>query len=106
MYIQRKVAGLTLDSSSNTPVLLLRDEAEKHLVPIWIGIVEASAIATELEKIPIARPMTHDLIKSVVVALGATVARVEVTDLRDNTYYAAIHMRTAQGVHVIDARPS
>ncbi len=106
MYIQMKVAGLTLDSSSNTPVLLLRDEAEKHLVPIWIGIVEASAIATELEKIPIARPMTHDLIKSVVVALGATVERVEVTDLRDNTYYAAIHMRTAQGVHVIDPRPS
>jgi bifunctional DNase/RNase len=106
MFIRMKVAGLTLDSSSNTPVLILRDEEEKHLVPIWIGIVEASAIATELEKIPIARPMTHDLLKNLVTELGATVERVEVTDLRENTYFAAIHLRTAGGHHVIDARPS
>jgi bifunctional DNase/RNase len=106
MFIEMKVAGIILDPSNNVPVLILKDRDERYTVPIWIGIVEASAIATELEKTEMPRPMTHDLLRNVLRELGATVERIEVTELRDNTFFAAIHLRTAAGPRVLDSRPS
>ena len=106
MFIKMKVAGIILDPSNNVPVLILKDLEDRYTVPIWIGIVEASAIATELEKTEMPRPMTHDLLRNVIRELGGTIDRIEVTDLRDNTFFAAIHLRTAGGARVIDSRPS
>ena len=106
MFIEMKVAGIILDPSNNVPVLILKDRDERHTVPIWIGIVEASAIATELEKTEMPRPMTHDLLRNILRELSVTVERIEVTDLRDNTFFAAIHLRTTGGARVIDSRPS
>ncbi len=106
MLIQMKVAGLTIDPVTNTPIVILRDLDETKALPIWIGLFEASAIATELEKIGFARPMTHDLINSVIKNLGVTVTMIEINDLRDNTFFAVIHL-LKDGVSIrIDSRPS
>jgi bifunctional DNase/RNase len=106
MTIEMKVSGIVLDPSTNVPILILKDAEERYTVPIWIGIIEASAIATELEKIALARPMTHDLLKNVLQLLGAEVEKIEVTDLRENTFFAEIHVRAGDARHVIDSRPS
>lgn len=106
MFIKMKIAGLTLDSSSNVPLLILKDEGEQHSVTICIGIVEASAIAFELQKVSVPRPMTHDLLKNVLDKLETKVEKVEVIDLRGSTFYAAIHLRVGNTAHVIDSRPS
>jgi bifunctional DNase/RNase len=80
--------------------------AEKEVVPIWIGFFEASAIATQLEKVQLSRPMTHDLMKNLLDTLGVTVIKIEVTELRENTFFAIIHL-DMDGTHfAIDARPS
>jgi len=106
MLIQMKVAGLTIDPITNTPIVILKDMAENKALPIWIGLFEASAIATELEKIDFARPMTHDLLNLVIKGLDVTVSMVEINDLRDNTFFAVIHL-LKNGVQVkIDSRPS
>ncbi len=100
------VSGLTLDPVTKTPIVILRDSESKLNLPIWIGLLEATAIATELENIKMARPMTHDLLRNVIGQLGATLERVEITDLRENTYYAVLHL-LVQGVEqAIDSRPS
>lgn len=100
------VSGLTLDPVTKTPIVILRDADNKLNLPIWIGLLEATAIATELEGIKMARPMTHDLMRTIIAEMGATVERIEITELRDNTYYAIIHIRTESGEHQIDSRPS
>jgi len=100
------VGGLTVDPYTNTPIVLLKDPEGEDVVPIWIGFFEASAIATQLEKIKLARPMTHDLMKNILEALGAKVLRIEVTDLRENTYYALIHIEFDGQCYEIDSRPS
>lgn len=106
MFREMKVSGLTVDPFTNTPIVLLRDLDEKEVVPIWIGAFEASAIATKLEKVQLSRPMTHDLMKNLLDALRIKVIKIEVTDLRDNTFYAIIHL-DMDGTHLaIDARPS
>ena len=106
MFREMKVSGLTVDPLSNTPIVLLKDLEEKETVPIWIGFFEASAIATQLEKVQLSRPMTHDLIKNLLDNLGVTVIKIEVTELRENTFFAIIHL-DMDGTHVaIDARPS
>ena len=106
MFQEMKVSGLTVDPYTNTPIVLLKDLAEKEVVPIWIGFFEASAIATQLEKVELSRPMTHDLIKNLLDTLGIMVSKIEVTELRENTFYAIIHL-DMDGTHfVIDARPS
>ena len=87
------VGGLTLDPATKTPIVILRDDENKLNLPIWIGLLEATAIATELEGIKMARPMTHDLLRNLIGELGATVESIEISDLRDNTYYAVIHLR-------------
>lgn len=100
------VGGLTVDPYTNTPIVLLKDPEGEDVVPIWIGFFEASAIATQLEKVKLARPMTHDLMRNILDALGAKVLRIEVTDLRDNTYFALIHIEFDGEHYEIDSRPS
>lgn len=100
------VGGLTLDPVTKTPIVILQDRDNKLNLPIWIGLLEATAMATELEGIKMARPMTHDLLCNVLGELGATVDCVEITDLKDNTYFALIHIRINGTQRTIDARPS
>jgi len=100
------VGGLTLDPVTKTPIVILKDPDNKLNLPIWIGLLEATAMATELEGIKMARPMTHDLLRTIIGELGAEVDRVEITDLKDNTYFAVIHLRINGDERVIDSRPS
>ena len=100
------VGGLTLDPVTKTPIVILKDPDNKLNLPIWIGLLEATAMATELEGIKMARPMTHDLLRNILGELGAAVDSVEITDLKDNTYFALIHLRISDNEVVIDARPS
>jgi uncharacterized protein len=106
MYLEMKVKGLAVDPLSNLPILILRDEEDKRSLPIWVGLAEANAIAIELEKIPTARPMTHDLIKSILESLRARVLKVVVTDLRDNTFFAVLHLQLGGNEITVDSRPS
>ncbi len=100
------VGGLTLDPLTKTPIVVLKDRDNKLNLPIWIGLLEATAMATELEGIKMARPMTHDLLRNVLDELGATVECVEITDLRENTYFALIHLRINGESRTMDSRPS
>ncbi len=106
MLIEMKVTNLMLDASSNVPILILKDETRKYTVQICIGLFEASAIATVIKGASTPRPMTHDLLGSVVAELGAKVEKIEVTDLRGSTFYAAVHLRRGDKTCVIDSRPS
>ena len=106
MFIEMRVSGLTMDPITNTPIVILKDLEEKKAIPIWIGIFEASAIATEIEKITFSRPMTHDLLNDIVKLLNAEVVRVEIHDLRNNTFFANIHLLRDGKLIVVDARPS
>jgi bifunctional DNase/RNase len=106
MLKEMKVAGITVDPFTNTPIVLLKDADEKDVLPIWIGLLEASSIATALENIETPRPMTHDLIKNILDSLGVKVLKIEVNDLKDNTYYALIHVDVNKKRLVIDSRPS
>ncbi|UCG12931.1 MAG: bifunctional nuclease family protein [Deltaproteobacteria bacterium] len=106
MVREMKISGLTMDPHTNTPIVVLKDTNSDTSVPIWIGLLEATAIATELEQVQFARPMTHDLIKNLMGHLGAKVDRVEVCDLRDNTFYAWIYLLVNGKETRIDARPS
>lgn len=104
--IRMKVTGLTIDPFTNMPIIILKDFDEKMALPIWIGLIEASAIATELEKIELSRPMTHDLMRNILETLQVIVTRVEVTDLTDNTFFAQIHLQRDGKEFVMDSRPS
>lgn len=106
MFIEMRVSGLTMDPITNTPIVILKDLEEKKAIPIWIGIFEASAIATEIEKITFSRPMTHDLLNDIVKLLNTEVVRVEIHDLRNNTFFANIHLLREGKLIVVDARPS
>jgi bifunctional DNase/RNase len=105
-FILMTVGGLTLDPVTKTPIVILKDSENKLNLPIWIGLLEATAMATELEGIKMARPMTHDLLRSVLGELGATVEAIEVTDLKENTYFALIHVEVDGRKLAIDCRPS
>jgi bifunctional DNase/RNase len=104
--ILMSVGGLTLDPVTKTPIVILKDRDNKLNLPIWIGLLEATAMATELEGIQMARPMTHDLLRNLLLELGATVECVEITDLKDNTYFALIHLHINGTKRAIDSRPS
>ncbi len=104
--IEMAVAGLTLDPVTKTPIVLLKDSDNKLNLPIWIGLLEATAMATELEGIKMARPMTHDLLKNVLTEVGISVKYVEITELKENTYYALVHLNFEGRELVIDSRPS
>ena len=106
MFVEMKVRGLALDPLSNMPIIILRDEEDKRSLPIWVGIFEANAIALELEKIPTPRPMTHDLIKSILETIEARVTKVVVTDLKENTFFAVLHLQVGTTEYTVDSRPS
>lgn len=107
MLVEMKaLTGLTIDPFTNMPIIILKDLEEKSALPIWIGLIEASAIATELEKIKLARPMTHDLMKNILHTLDVKVVKVEVNDLEDNTFYARIYLMHGTRDYAIDSRPS
>lgn len=101
-----KVSGLTIDPFTSVPIIILKDAEDRNALPIWIGLLEASSIATELEKITLARPMTHDLVKNIFEQLDVGVEKVEVNDLRENTFYATIHLSASGRSYTIDSRPS
>ena len=106
MPVRMKIKGLMIDPVSNMPIIILKDPEGVHVLPIWVGIFEANAIAMQLEKIVSPRPMTHDLLRNVIESLEARVDRVVITDLKDNTFFALIHL-DRNGQHLaIDARPS
>ena len=100
------IKGLILDPVNNSPVVILQDKEETTILPIWIGVFEANAIAIELEHIETPRPMTHDLIRSLLKELAASVERIVVTDLLDSTYYAEIHLLADGRKFLVDSRPS
>ena len=104
--IQMKVTGLTIDPFTSMPIIILKDLEERSALPIWIGLIEASAIATELEHIQLSRPMTHDLLKNILGAVDVKVDRVVVHDLADNTFYARIELTHKEKKLELDARPS
>ncbi len=106
MLIEMKVFGLTIDPVTNTPIVILKDKDEKKVIPIWIGLFEASAIATELEKITFSRPMTHDLINEILRTVNVIVSRIEISDLKNNTFFANIYLQKDGVTFVVDARPS
>lgn len=106
MLIEMKVSGLTIDPITNTPIVILKDMQENKAIPIWIGLFEASAIATELEKIVFSRPMTHDLFNECLKTLNVTVSKIEIGDIRNNTFYANIYLIREGQSFTIDARPS
>ena len=100
------IKGLILDPVNNSPVVILQDTAETTVLPIWIGVFEANAIALEMEHIEAPRPMTHDLIRSILSKLSAVLEKVVITDLVDSTYYAELHIRFNNQLQVVDSRPS
>ncbi|HEY5543626.1 MAG TPA: bifunctional nuclease family protein [Candidatus Binatia bacterium] len=104
--IQMSVGGLTLDPVTKTPIVILKDTENKLNLPIWIGLLEATAMATEIEGIKMARPMTHDLLKTILVEVGGSVESVEITELKENTYYASVNLNVAGRQMMIDSRPS
>ena len=104
--ILMNVGGLTLDPVTKTPIVILKDPENKLNLPIWIGLLEATAMATELEGITMARPMTHDLLRNIIGELGGAVEAIEITDLKENTYFALIHIRYNSAQLTLDARPS
>lgn len=106
MLHEMKVSGLTIDPVSNAPIVILKSLDGENALPIWIGILEATAIATELENVRFSRPMTHDLFKNFMDMLKIKISKIEVCDLRDNTFYARIHMSFDGKTYNIDARPS
>ena len=106
MFLEMKVRGLALDPLSNMPIIILKDEEDKRSLPIWVGIFEANAIALELEKIATPRPMTHDLIKNILETVEARVTKIVVTDLKENTFFAVLHLQIGQTEYTVDARPS
>ena len=96
-----------MDPNSGTPIIILKDVGSDTMLPIWVGAYEANAIALEIEKIAPQRPMTHDLLRNLIVEMGARVERVVVTELRDNTFFAVIEMRSSGGeMLMLDSRPS
>jgi bifunctional DNase/RNase len=106
MEIEMSVKGLMIDPITNMPIVVLRDHDGQRILPIWVGVFEANAIALQMENVETPRPMTHDLLKKVIDGLGGVVERIVVCELRENTFYATIHLETSRGSVAIDARPS
>lgn len=106
MYMPMVISGIAIDPLTNGPIVILKELKGDRTLPIWIGILEATAIASELEGVKFSRPMTHDLLKNILGKMNVKVTKVEVCDLRNNTYYALIHMIHNGKEIAIDARPS
>ncbi len=106
MEVEMKIRGLMMDPVTNMPVVILKDTTGKSVLPIWVGIYEANAIALEIEKVQTPRPMTHDLLRNVLFGLDAMVQKIVVTELKDDTFYARIWLQRNGNTLTIDSRPS
>ena len=106
MQIEMSIKGLMVDPITNMPIVILRDKEGQRVLPIWVGIFEANAIALQIENIATPRPMTHDLLRNVIQDLKASVQKIVVCDLQENTFYALIYLTLNGDTVAIDARPS
>lgn len=106
MEIEMKIKGLVVDPISKMPIVVLEDPGSERILPIWIGVFEANAIALTIENVATPRPMTHDLLKNFLEKLSISIEKIVVNDVRNNTFYALIHCRHNENPLVIDSRPS
>jgi bifunctional DNase/RNase len=106
MEVEMKIRGLMMDPVTNMPIVVLKDVAGDAVLPIWVGVYEANAIALEIEKVTTPRPMTHDLIKNLLLGLETQVHKIVVNELRDDTFFAVIWMEREGKVISMDSRPS
>ena len=106
MLIEMTIKGLMVDPVTNMPIVILKDKQGDRVLPIWVGIFEANAIALQIENVATPRPMTHDLLKSAIQGLEASVEKVLITDLKENTFYALIYLKHQGKMMPIDSRPS
>jgi uncharacterized protein len=106
MQIEMSIKGLMVDPVTNMPIVILRDKEGQRVLPIWVGIFEANAIALQIENIATPRPMTHDLLRNIIQDLKASVQKIVVCDLQENTFYALIYLAMNGDTVAIDARPS
>jgi bifunctional DNase/RNase len=106
LEIEMSIKGLSVDPITNMPIIVLRETEGERVLPIWVGVFEANAIALQIESVQTPRPMTHDLLKSVIDELGGRLERIVVSELKDNTFYATLQLRSQSGTLSVDARPS
>jgi len=106
MLIDMTIKGLMVDPSTNTPIVLLKDKQGDRVLQIWVGVFEANAIALQIENVAMPRPMTHDLLRNIITDLDGSVDRIVVSDLKDNTFFALIHLTVKGEGIAVDARPS
>jgi uncharacterized protein len=106
MEVEMKIRGLMMDPVTNMPIVVLKDVGSEAVLPIWVGVYEANAIALEIEKVTTPRPMTHDLIKNLLLGLDTRVHKVVVNELRDDTFFAVIWMERDGKIISLDSRPS
>ena len=106
MQIEMTIKSLMIDPVTNMPIIVLREETGDRVLPIWVGVYEANAIALQIENVSTPRPMTHDLLRNVIHDLDGLVQKVVVTELRDNTFFAVLHLSVRGEPVLIDARPS
>ena len=106
MQVEMTIKGLMVDPVTNMPIIILRDQEGQRVLPIWVGVFEANAIALQIENIATPRPMTHDLLRNVIADLKAQVRKIVVSDLKENTFYALIYMTVNGDAIAVDARPS
>lgn len=106
MEVEMKIRGLMMDPVTNMPIVVLKDAQGETVLPIWVGLYEANAIALEFEKVSTPRPMTHDLIRNLLTGLNTTIHKVVVTELRDDTFFAVIWMEREGNIIGVDSRPS
>ena len=106
MQVEMTIKGLMVDPITNMPIVILRDEDGDRVLPIWVGIFEANAIALQIENIETSRPMTHDLLRNIIGDLKAAVEKIVVCDLKENTFYALVYLRVGAELVAVDARPS
>jgi bifunctional DNase/RNase len=106
MEVEMKIRGLMMDPVTNMPIVVLKDTSGDSVLPIWVGIYEANAIALEIEKVTTPRPMTHDLIKTLLLGLDTSMKKVVVSELKDDTFYAVIWLERNGQAITIDSRPS
>ncbi len=106
MQIEMTIKGLMVDPITNMPIIILRDKDGQRVLPIWVGVFEANAIALQIENVTTPRPMTHDLLRNVIQDLRAHIEKIVVSDLKENTFYALIYLRVNGDTLAVDARPS
>ncbi len=106
MLIEMAIKGLMMDPITNLPIVILKDPEGQRVLPIWVGAVEANAVALQIENVAPPRPLTHDLIRSILQELGATLVRVVIHDLRDSTFFAYLELKREGETTLVDVRPS